>query len=247
MGNQDDSSTSKPVKSLNSTVRVICDFTDTITIRVRDKYFKVPRDLLTATSVFFDEELSYSTPKKFFLVLDDIDADLFNTYINVLFKSAFSPGFRLRSHNVPSVASSTAYIKFLLRLWQLSRRLNSFRMCLLAEEALTSQYFAKFTAKQWEVAYVKCTEAHMRQRLLALQKCYTLCKNESIPFEEEFVTACAKCPGQMVATYFDHLEPGFRAEVVKTFAFRIADPGVTEKKRAREDGDESKTLKKRRC
>lgn len=202
---------------------------------------------MTATSVFFDEELSYSTPKKFFLVLDDVDADLFNTYINVLFKSAFSPGFRLRNHNALSIASSTTNIKFLLRLWQLSHRLNSFRMCLLAEEALTSQYFAKFTAKQWEMAYVKCTEAHMRQILLALQKCYTLCKDESIPFEEEFITACAKCPGQMVATYFDHLDPGFRAEVVKTFALRMADPEVTQKKRVREDGDESKALKKRRC
>lgn len=87
----------------------------------------------------------------------------------------------------------------------------------------------------------------MRQVLLALQKCYTLCENESIPFSKEFVTACAKCPGQMVATYFDHLDPGFRAEVAKTFALRMADPEVTQKKRVREDDDDSKALKKRRC
>lgn len=213
---------------------------------MRDKYFKVPRDLLTATSIFFDEELNYSTPKRFFLVLDDIDSDLFNTYINVLFESAFSPGFRIRRHTLSSPPSWISHIEFLLRLWQLSKRLNSFRMCLLTEEALTTQYFANFTAQRWEMAYVKSTEAHMRQILLVLQKCYTLCKVESIPFADDFVTACATCPGQMVATYFDHLDPGFRTEVVKCFAMRAADPEVTKRKRAREDEGESKAFKKRR-
>lgn len=222
------------------------DFTDTVTIRVREKYFKVPRDLLITTSIFFDEELSYSTPPKFFLVLDDVDVKLFNTWINVLFESSFSPGFRIRSQNSSSAGSWTTNMEFLLRLWQLSHRFNSFRMCLLAEEALTTQYFLRFTAQQWEAAYVQSTEARVRKILLALQKCYTLCKAESIPFAEEFVTSCAKCPGQMVATYFDHLEPDFRAEVVKSFAIRVADPEVTQRKRVREDNSESKAFKKRR-
>lgn len=137
-------------------------------------------------------------------------------------------------------------MEFLLRLWQLSHHFNSFRMCLLAEEALTTQYFLRFTAQKWDSAYVHSTEARTRKKLLALQKCYLLCKDESIPFAEEFVTACAKCPGQMVATYFDHLDPDFKAEVFKSFAIRVADPDVTQRKRVREDNSESRAFKKRR-
>lgn len=223
------------------------DFTDIITIRVKEKYFKVPRDLLTSTSIFFDEELSYTDPKRFFLTIDDIDAELFNTYINVLFESAFSTGFRIRNHNVSTTEGWTADIELLLRLWQLSKRFESFRMCLVTEEALTTQYFRKLTAQRWEKVYVKYTEGHIRQILLALQKCYTFCKDESIPFATNFVAACAHCPGQMVATYLDHLDPGFRAEIVKSFAIRLADPEVARRKRVREDEGEPRPCKRRRC
>lgn len=223
------------------------DFTDAITIRVKDKYFKVPRDLLTTTSVFFDEELNYSTPKKFFIVIDDVNAELFNTYINVLFESSFRRNFKIRRRNASSPASGTANIEFLLRLWKLSHRFNNFDVCLLTEEALIKEYFAKFTAQRWEIAYVRSTKARLRQILLALQRCYTLCKDESIPFAKEFVAACAKCPGQVVATCFDHLDPGFRAAVVNLFAIRVPDPEAAQRKRAREDDSELKASKKRRC
>lgn len=214
---------------------------------MKEKYFKVPRDLLTATSIFFDEELNYCTPRKFFLVLDDIDAKLFNTYINVLLESSFSPRYRIRKRNGSSPADGTVNIKFLLRLWRLSKRLDSYVVCLLAEEALISQYFVKFTAQRWKSAFVKSTETRMRHLLSALQKCYTLCKAESIPFAEEFIIACAKCPGQMMATYFDHLDPDFRAEVMKCFAIRAADSKANQRKRVRKDDSEFKALKKRRC
>lgn len=202
---------------------------------------------MTTTSVFFDEELNYTTPRKFFMVLDHVNADLFNTYINVLFESAFRRNFKIRRRNASSTASGTANIEFLLRLWKLSHRFSNFNVCLLTEEALIKEYFAKFTAQRWEIAYVKCTEARMRQILLALQKCYTLCKDESIPFAKEFIAACAKCPGKMVATYFDHLDPGFRAAVVNLFAIRVPDPEVAQRKRVREDDSEFKASKKRRC
>lgn len=202
---------------------------------------------MTTTSVFFDEELNYNTPQKFFIVLDDVNAELFNTYINVLFESAFRRKFRIRRHNAPSTTNGTTNIEFLLRLWKLSHRLDSFKMCRLTEEALITEYFAKFTAQRWEVAYTRSTEGRMRRILLAMQKCYTLCKDESIPFEEEFITACAKCPGQMVANYFDHLDPGFRAAVVNLFSLRVPDPEVALGKRVREDSSEFKASNKRRC
>jgi hypothetical protein len=224
------------------------DFTDTISIRVKDKYFNVPRDLLIANSTFFDEVLSHSEPKKFFLVLDDIDADLFNTFVNMLFESYSSTTFKIRSRNDLSRGPPC---RFLLRLWKLSHRFNSHRMCLLAEEALKIKHLAKRTPSNWETYYVNNTEANVRQQLLNMQECYTICKDESIPFEEEFVTACANCPGQVVAAHFDHLDPGFKAEVVRSFAIRVADPNVAQRKlvqrkREHEDESESKGLKKRR-
>lgn len=223
------------------------DFSDTISIRVKDKYFNVPRNLLTTTSTFFDEELSHSEPKKFFLVLDDIDDVLFNTFVNMLLEPHFSTTFRIREHNDGRNLSC----HFLLKLWKLSHRFNSHRMCFLAQEALRTQYLDTFTPKKWDAYYVKYTKARARQNLLELQKCYALCKDESIPFEEEFVIAVANCPGQMLATQFDHLDPDFRAEVMKRFATRVADPRLdqrkcAQRKRDHENESELKILKKRR-
>lgn len=218
------------------------DFADIICIRVKDKHFNVPRNLLTTTSTFFDEELSYSEPKKFFLVLDDIDPVIFNTFINLLLEPYFLTSFRICQHNDRYGVSC----KFLLKLWKLSNRFNNHRMCFLAEEALKTQYLAKSTPKMWESFYVKNTEARVRRNLLGLQECYALCKDGSIPFEEEFVIACANCPGQMLATHFDHLDLEFKAEVMKRFATRVADPMVAQRKRDHEDERELKVLKKRR-
>lgn len=111
---------------------------------------------------------------------------------------------------------------------------------------MTTQYFASITPDRWEMVYVEHTEADVRQQLLALQECYTLCKDESIPFEEQIVTACANCPGQIVAAHFDHLDPGFKAEVVKSFAMRVADPKLAQRKRDHADESETKVSKKRR-
>lgn len=225
------------------------DFSDTISIRVKDKYFNVPRNLLTTTSTFFDEELNHSEPKKFFLVLDDIDDVVFNTFVNMLLEPHFSTTFRIREHNDGRNSSCI----FLLKLWKLSHRFNSHRVCFLAEEALRTQYLDKFTPKKWESYYVKYTKARARQNLLGLQECYALCKDGSIPFEEEFVTAGANCPGQMLATHFDHLDPDFRAEVMKRFAARVADPRLAlrrckwvQTKRDHENESELKISKKRR-
>lgn len=223
------------------------DFSDTISIRVKDKHFNVPRNLLTTTSTFFDEELSHSEPKKFSLVLDDIDDVLFNTFINILLESHFSTTFRIRKDNDGRCVSCLC----LLKLWKLSRRFNSHRMRFLAEEALRTQHLDKFTPKDWESYYVKITEGRVHQIVLGLEEGYTFCRVDSIPFEEEFVTACANCPGQVVATHFDHLDPDFKAEVVKRFAIRVADPTVTQRmlaqrKRHYEDESEPEVSKKSR-
>lgn len=220
------------------------DFTDTVTIQVKHKYFHVPRDILVTNSVFFSEELGHDKPYKFFLVLDDVNVELFNIYINVLFELSSVPDLRLRT--TLSAKTWLATIEFLLRLWQLSFRLTSFGVRFLVEEALRTQYFEQFTAAKWQGTYVDFSADQIRALLSKLQRGYEFCINELIPFQHEFVTACAKCPGQVVATCFDHLDPGFRAEVIKSFALRVADPKVTEKKRKNERKSERKAPKKRR-
>ncbi|KAJ0121253.1 hypothetical protein J7T55_008416 [Diaporthe amygdali] len=248
MANKDDPSATKQEEikqQADGMARIASDFTDTVTIRAEQKFFKVPRALLIATSVFFAEELNQGEPKKFFLVLDDLDVELFNIYVNLLFESAFAPKFRIRGRHLSSARTFPGYIDLLLRLWQLCLRFRNSNLRLCVEEALMTQYFGEFTAEQWETVYVKFPEAHMRQLLSKLQRGYTMCVNESIPFAQDFVTACAKCPGQVVATCFDHLDPGFKAEVVKAFALRVADPKVTQRKRRCQEETEPKVLKKR--
>lgn len=220
------------------------NFTDTISIRVKDKYFNVPRDLLVANSTFFDDALSHSEPKKFFLVLDDIDADLFNLFVNVLLESSFSTKYRIPEGRGPFCGLTCAS---LLRLWKLSHRFNNQKIRLLVEEALKTEWFQRLTPKNWEVIYVDGTEAWVREVVLGLQRCYTICKKESIPFEKELVLMCANCPGQVVAAHFEYLEPDFKTEVVKSFATRVADPQVVKRKRDHEDEGKSNDPKKRRC
>lgn len=112
---------------------------------------------------------------------------------------------------------------------------------------MKTQYFVKYTPTDWERIYVNQTEASVRKHVLALQGFYNTCREESIPFEKEFVLACANCPGQVVAAHFDCLEPGFKAEVVKSFAIRVADPNVAQRKRARDDDGEPEVSNKKRC
>lgn len=219
------------------------DFTDTISIRVKEKYFNVPRDLLIANSTFFDDALKHSVPKKFFLILDDIDADIFNFFINVLFESSCSATYKMSNPNASICGRGP---QSLLRLWKLSNRFKNLRICLLVEEALKTKYFGKCTPEVWESLYVQRSEDWVRRQLLGLQRCYKICKDESIPFEKEIVTTCGNCPGQVVAAHFDHLDPDFKAVVVKSFATRVADPKVAQRKRDHEDEGESKVSKKRR-
>ncbi|KAG8164973.1 hypothetical protein KVR01_005248 [Diaporthe batatas] len=241
---QDGASTSKQaVMSPDSKIGIACNFTDTISIRVKNKYFNVPRDLLIANSTFFDDALNHSVPRKFFLVLDDIDADIFNFFINVLFESSCSTTYKITN---PNASFSGHGVQSLLRLWKLSNRFVNLRICLLVEEALQKHCFGKYTPEAWESFYVQRTDDWLCRRLLGLQQCYTICKDESIPFEEDFVIACANCPGQVVASLFDHLDPDFKTEVVKSFAIRVADPKVAQRKRAHEDEGESQVPKKRR-
>ncbi|POS80736.1 hypothetical protein DHEL01_v200876 [Diaporthe helianthi] len=245
IGGQDNSSANKQmVKSPVSKVGVVCDFTDTVSIRVKDKYFNVPRDLLVANSNFFDDALSHGEPKKFFLVLDDVDADIFNFFINVLLESSFSTTYKMSQHNASSRCRGT---QSFLRLWKLSHRFNNRVVCALAEEALRTQCFESSTPEYWEQRYIRNTEAWMQRRVRGMQQCYNLCKEESIPFERDFVIVCANCPGQVVADHFDQLDPGFRAEVMKTFAIRMADPQVTKRKRDHEDEGKRNASGKRRC
>jgi hypothetical protein len=182
-------------------------------------------------------------PKKFFLVLDDVDADVFNSYINTVLQSSLVPTFNIPNPNDPTRVPTCI---FLLRLWKLSQRFDNHGICSLAEDALRVHYFKKTSPEHWETMYVTKTEAWIYRQLLAMQRYYTLCKNESIPFEDAFVTACSNCPGQVIAAHFEDLDPDFRADVMKSFAIRVADPKLAKRKRDHEDESETKVSRKRR-
>lgn len=188
--------------------------------------FYVHKTVLTQNSTYFDKALNgcflEGTTKS--INFDDIDAETFGNYVNVLYQAVLTREFTLHDMKVSS-GSQTYYssqLKYLLRFWQLADRFLDPKMKAVAENCIDLR-LGHFSVSSWN-EYYECSATktkHLVNRFGNLQHAFSFCKLMNIPYQDQLVTALANCPPQVFAEHVEPLNEDFKTAVTKAFALRF--------------------------
>lgn len=204
--------------------------TPIVTISVKDGVkFYVHKTVLTLNSSYFDRALNgaFRESSTQSIDLDDIHAEDFGRYINVVYQTVLTQNVTLVDMNDQLRPCSSTLPK-LLRIWQLADRFLDPKMKDIAQKSIDSQ-FELLSTRAWEKVQESYHPTSMSNRFKRLQLAFDLCKQENIPYQDHLVTGLANCPPHIFADYVEDLNGDFKRAVIKAFALRFVDCHVSSK------------------
>lgn len=208
--------------------------------------FFVHKTVLTQNSAYFEKALNgtFLESNKQSIDLDDIDAEDFGRYVNVIYQTVLTQNVTLVDVNDPFRPCSVVLPK-LLRIWQLADRFLDSKMKAIAETSIHSQ-FELLTIRGWDNIEEGYRPASMSSRFKRLQSAFDLCRQENIPYHDHVVTGLANCPPQIFAEHVDDLSGECKQAVIKAFALRFVGFQTTNKPVKEQTPKKMDPAKKRR-
>lgn len=185
--------------------------------------FYAHKTVLTQNSAYFERALNgaFLESNTQSIDFDDIDAEDFGRYVNVVYQTVLTQNVTLIDVNDPLRPCSGVLPRF-LRLWQLADRFLDSKTKAVAETSIDST-FALLTVRAWENIEEPYLPAGMSNRFKRLQLAFDLCKQEHIPYHDHLVTGLANCPPQIFTEHVDDLSGDCKRAVIKAFALRFVD------------------------
>lgn len=190
--------------------------------------FYVHKTILTKNSAYFDRALNgaFLEGCTQSIDLDDINADDFGRYVNILYQASFTQNVTLVDMNSRFLCSSI--LPKLLRIWELADRFLDQNIKAIAKTSIESR-FELLSVRAWEDLHEQGPTASMSGRFKRLQQVFDLCKQANIPYQDYVVTGLANCTPQVFAEHVEDLNGDFKKAVIKVFALRFVGCHVSSK------------------
>lgn len=214
------------------------------TVNVEGKSFKVQKALLVKDSEYFEKALSgpfLEGQTQTINLDDDISAPAFGFYVDILFRSYFTPRFILHFHDRRFYG-----LLRIARLWNLANRFLNQQLLNIAQESLDSSGVLHFTVTEWESFYRTSVDSDsaLRARVHNLQTTFNYCVKHRLAIKEDIVGFSGNMPVQLFSKHHDELDVDFRSEVLKKLLKRLENPKL--KRPGEEPGGEGSPAAKRR-
>jgi len=198
----------------------------TVTVAGQNK-FHAHKELLVKDSLYFQGALNgrFQEAITHEVALDDVHPTDFGFYLDILYRSFFSPDFVLRKEQTGGSLST----KQILAFWQLADRFLNATLAEMAKESLGHR-LSLYSPQQWVKLYQKRTKADIEDRVRRLQDAYNQCLAGGIPFQDDIAQAAANCPPQVYRDNVHLMEPEFMAVVSEKMIMVHADPALCKKR-----------------
>lgn len=200
------------------------------TVSVHGSNYTVHSDLLCRESEYFKGCLrgSFSEAETQTVVIDDedISVDDFGLWVDLLYRVYFSkPGaFVLRKEEMGGTLSTMQ----LLTLWKLSDRFLNKPLAAIVHESLQHR-LGLYSVQQWRKLYRTRPAQDIKSRVSRLQDAYRYCCEQSLPFTDDIVDACANCPPQVYDSSVAILDKEFMEQVSRRMIMAHADNSLLSK------------------
>ena len=157
---------------------------------------------------------------------EDISAEDFGLWVDLLYRVHFNkPGaFVLRKEETGGTLSTMQ----LLTLWKLSDRFLNKPLAAIVEESLQHR-LGLYSVEQWRKLYRTRPTQDIKSRVSRLQDAYRYCCEQSLPFANAIVNACANCPAQVYDSSVAILDKEFMEQVSRRMIMAHADNSLLSK------------------
>ncbi|CAK7233910.1 hypothetical protein SEUCBS140593_008759 [Sporothrix eucalyptigena] len=201
-----------------SGARLIC-VSAIATITIDSHEFIVHADIFCEHSDYFKSCLrgNFAEAQTQSVEIEDISAEDFGLWVNAVYWYHFT---------TQRFVLDLSFIQ-ILTVWKLSDRFIHKPLIDHSQKRLEHR-LSLYTIEWWRDYYINHTVLESQRYIDDLQGGYCYCRAHTLPdaFSDGFVTACAKCPAQLYATYASLLDTEFMRLVSVRVVMRHADASL---------------------